>query len=577
MGMDPASLALIGSALGVGADLYGANQQGSTNDRNFNASQDRYNNLQSSISRAYQPGMNPFSQAIMQFIGQGLPNGASVNGFNPGAANVGVMPTGGYTPQTGTGGDTGNPGGNGGGELYGAQYGGNLMPTGQGKLPGAVQTPTVPGYGGGWNPAYANAFPGIDPMSLRAGTTFQNLIDDGKITQDQALKFMGIPSDWASFNQDSLKPILNTNFSSDFLAKDQTGLQTALGATKQQGNTGYVNAQGQYVTPQSGSITLQNGIYVDQYGNPTTNPLDGSTGPVNSGGSSSSGSGNGMYRYQSQGAQTYTPSFIGSSQGTNVGQDSLMQMMRTPSALQLDPSLMPNLAQVNSGQTQFDNSDIFKALGIQQKQGVEDQVGQLHASAGSLGERMGSFMNRNEALLRNKLQNDINLQNAQIGQSSFEAAQARRLQGLGISAGLSTTAGQQQLSAAQTYAGNQQQLLTSNANIMNQAGQFNAAARTGENQFTASQGNTYNSMILQALAGAGNLQGQQTGNNTSLLGILGGVGVPQAQASPIPGALSDAASSLGFLPMILQMLGGSKNAANYTPVQQYSGQYGSNV
>lgn len=654
MGLDPATWAIIGSTvLGAGANVFGAAQQGSTNNANLQAQLAHQAMINQYAGRMMQPGMNPFAQQMLNFTKQGLPG--AVNGFNPlaqGGAPGGGAPAGSYggNPTGGgppTDGGTGGGQGGGGGALQNA-YGASPY-----SLGGQQVTPSSSPYGqyqGQMQYAYQNAFPGVDPSQYSGSTTFGDLLSQGKITQEQLNQFQGQPANYNPLTDPNTLQQYGTYqqqnslglpqglseqdwYNSYGLPATNIGAQYAtnpsqyasyLAGAPSQGNTGYVDQSGNFVpiTPGQGSqgVFLQNGQFIDGNGNvlgsaPTNAPggyngggaylgpggstatfNQGTYNPSGAGGQGSEGGGsqgygdNGqMYLYNSPGAFTYNASTLGQaptisgSQAFNTGQDPLMQMFQKNLQPSQDPSLMPNLQQINSGNTQFNNSDIFAALQPIQQQQLDKQVGQLHASAGSLGERFGGAMMQNEALLRGQVQNSVNLQNAQIAQSSFENAQNRRLQGLGLSLGNNQNTNQFSLGAAglQQQAGSglagnslqgqlaDQNLLAqygiNNMNSLNSASQFNAGQRTAAGQFTAGQGQQYNQSIMQALAAANNAQQGQMGYNQGLLGIMAGLGVPQAQPSPIPGAIGDAGSSAAMLPLMLSMM--RNQGSSYSPYQ----------
>lgn len=284
----------------------------------------------------------------------------------------------------------------------------------------------------------------------------------------------------------------------------------------------------------------------------------------------------------------FNPSMIGT-QGVNTGQDPLMQMMRAN--VSTPPGSPDPMTQAGLGQ--FDNTNLMNALKSQDQQLLDEQVNQLHGSAGDFGKRFGTDMMRNEAQLRNQFATNIAAQNAQLQSQSFENAAGRNLQGLlanqqaGLQAGLQNqqlgaqlgmfNAGNQQQAGLQGQQLNQligsqnqqsalQALLANqglagqyglaNQNAMNQAGQFNASMLQNQNQFGAQQGNIYNQLVMSGLMNAAGLQNQQMGQNISLLGILGGLGIPQQQVNPMYGAIGDAATTAGMLPMLMQMMGG---------------------
>lgn len=278
-----------------------------------------------------------------------------------------------------------------------------------------------------------------------------------------------------------------------------------------------------------------------------------------------------MWQFQNPGAATFNPSQAATPTGTqafNVGQDALMQAARAQLGPADIPGLMNGLANAASGNTQFDNSQLFKSLGALDRQLLNEQVGELHGSAGSLGQRFGTAMMQNEAMLRGNFANQASARNAQIAQQSFEAAQGRAMQGLGMMQGqqqflsqhpLAALAAQMQAGQALSQIGLGQQELGANVNLqnagfMNQAGQFNAGQQQNMNQFAAQQGNIYNNLALQGMGMANQFQQQQFGNNAQLLGLLAGIPVAPAQApSAWPGAIAEVGQTAAMWPFLAGM------------------------
>lgn len=647
------------SALG---QAYGAYSQSGANSQNLQFQMQNQQMLQSYVNRMMQPGMNPYGQSILNFIGQGIPG--SVNGFNPGAPQGAPAPSGGGQYQ-GTGqqptdtGAGGTP--SGGGAAINPNYnsspggGQQLSPYGvsAGHLAGP---PSVGGYGGQMQYQYQNQFPGVDPSKYPQGTTIHDLLASGAITQAQVNQMQGQPADYnpltdpntleqykqfqaqSQMNPSGLPQGLSlqdwynqyglpaTNFQS-MTPTNQNQYQSYLANAPQQGNNGYVNAQGQYITPDpNAGLYIQNGQVLGPNGQvlgpaPSSSQGSGQVGfnaggqlgytpPTQSYGQSGAtayGQGSPMASYQQVNPFTFSPSTLGmapmvsatGTQAMNAGQDALMQMMTRSLQPATDPSLNQNLQRLGSGTDQYDTSSLFKGIEAQSKMNLDQQVAALQGSAGSLGQRFGTAMTNAESRLRQNSLTDLNSQEQQIGMSAFNNAQAMRQPALNLSANLLDQANQvgqfnmgQQQSAAGALAGyglqgagqnlqaslaNQGVLAqygTSNANILNQAGQFNAGQGMSAAQFNAGQGSAYNNFIMQALSQAGNFQNQQGGYNSGLLGILGGVPVPQAQPSPWGGALSDI-GQMGMLAPFLSQLGrsGSGNAATYNPQVQNQGGY----
>lgn len=147
----------------------------------------------------------------------------------------------------------------------------------------------------------------------------------------------------------------------------------------------------------------------------------------------------------------------------NVGQDGFLQYLRSNPG-----GLKPYM---------FDSSQAFKQLQAQDAFTTQDQVNQLRASAGSLGERFGTGFASKEAMLRARIAAGLDARNAGIAQSSFNTAlqygsqgyavgqqQNNALLGLLLSSQQGRTA--QQLQAL----GLQAQPLPSSGNIIGQTG-----------------------------------------------------------------------------------------------------------
>jgi hypothetical protein len=178
------------------------------------------------------------------------------------------------------------------------------------------------------------------------------------------------------------------------------------------------------------------------------------------------------------------PAVVGT-QGSNAGQDGLLQMMRRDVSAPRDASIDPML---QSGTQQFDNSALFRALAPQDNQLLDEQVNQLRGSAGSFGQRFGSEMIKREGNMRQTFANNIAARNAGIQQQSFEAAQGRNLQGAGIQSGREQFFGQipfQNAQLQQQAAGQAGQLGQANQGLNLQAQQFNVGQNQNAQQFNA--------------------------------------------------------------------------------------------
>lgn len=272
-----------------------------------------------------------------------------------------------------------------------------------------------------------------------------------------------------------------------------------------------------------------------------------------------SGALGGMYRYNDPGenAFTYTPPTLGTApqvtglQGMNAGQDGLLQMMRRGGQIYGDGGGQQDAV--------FNNSELFKSLEPLDQRLIDRNVSQLRAGTGSLGQRFGTAMAQNEARLREQLGQDVLARNAGLLRDSYESAQNRSLQaGLGLTSALgqSDTLNQQAKLANQ---GVQAQYGLHAADIANQAGQFNAQQRMGQNQFAAGQGNIYNQFTLGALGQLAGMDQQRFGNQANLISLLAGLPMAQAQPSAYPGALGDISQMAMLFPYLQGILGGGGN------------------
>lgn len=100
---------MAGTAMGVGmgvnalSGLFGAQSQSNTNNQNLQYALQRQNMMQGYVNQMLQPGMNPFGQAMLNFVGQGLPSGVPSFSTVPGQTQ--------YTPPASNPGPaTSNPG-----------------------------------------------------------------------------------------------------------------------------------------------------------------------------------------------------------------------------------------------------------------------------------------------------------------------------------------------------------------------------------------------------------------------------------------------------------------------------------
>jgi hypothetical protein len=259
---------------------------------------------------------------------------------------------------------------------------------------------------------------------------------------------------------------------------------------------------------------------------------------------------------QSLGTTPKTTSGVGT-QDFNPGQDALMQMMRSSPAYQRDNTLDATLKQLQTGGA-FDTTQQFNALGAQSDQDLARQVAQLHASAGSLGQRFGTANQGAEALLRSTATTNLAAQRAQIAQAAYNQNQATQLSAAGLAGGQNQAANQflaqifgQQIGAAGTAGGLAQQ---------------GRALTSQEQQFNQSQNQQGNQFLQQLiLSGMGQAAGiQQAGNqqNIGLLSLLAGQQAPQAQPSALPGAVGDLSQFALLWPFLQKAMGGAGAAGS---------------
>lgn len=201
----------------------------------------------------------------------------------------------------------------------------------------------------------------------------------------------------------------------------------------------------------------------------------------------------------------------------NAGNDALMQVMRRgqgDNADSISAQLGPMLA---TGQP-FDTSAMFAALAPLEQREQSRTIADYRATAPSLGARFGSAYARGEGDLRAQLVDTAAARRAGIQQSSYEAAQGRRL-----GAGQVLSQHQQGIDANILAAIN-----AMNARTQGQAGTMLDAYGTNAN-IRLGQG----SMNLQALQAAAQAEAARRGQNAQLLGIAGGTPYPQGQGQQI--------------------------------------------
>lgn len=183
-----------------------------------------------------------------------------------------------------------------------------------------------------------------------------------------------------------------------------------------------------------------------------------------------------------------------------------------------------------AGMQQYDNSGLFNALSNRSDYDLMNKMNDVMGSAGSLGRRFGTAMNYNLGNMAANAVTGLDLNRQQVGAQSFEAAQGRQLQAM-----------------------------TGNQQALNQAGQFNAAAGQTMSSQNAQQGNIFNQLMMGGLGNANAFQQSQTGSNTSLLALLAGLGVPNQQASALPGAVGQVGQIATLYPFLQQLMQNGKS------------------
>jgi hypothetical protein len=616
MGIDPGTMIGLSLLANAGASIWGGASQAGTDKANLNAQMDRFNQLQNLVLGSRMGGPNPYANAMMQFIG--YPGALEQQRMgNQQLPQEGLPPT---QPGTGT---TTNPGGgttpppwqpppvrptgtSGGTLIGGPQM--NQLPTDMGRqLPGMGM-----GFGGGF---------GIgDPIGPQMG-----IGPDGQPFGMPTAPGGG-PSPY-SILQPPMPPPGGFPATTEGLAQ----MQAWQGQMREFQNQ-LANRQGQFsftppaAGPGSGGISYAGGsptfnegggqgwndvspfrpMAVGPDGTPRELSLPGlsfggarggdifgmtdqgrgqfpglgltptfGTPPTGTGGTNPDGT-PALPRMRDSGP--ITAPFLGTPSvdafgalgraGFNTGQDALLQMMRARPTPGMDPSLDFQLQRQASGQATFDNSGLFGALAPLDKQLIDQQVSALRGRATSLGQATGSAAFQDESNLRQNLSQQLLARNAQIQSTSFETAQQRALQALGLQSGNLQAGNQfnlgaygQQLNAMNTY----QQGALGAGSLGLQGLMANQQAQMGQGQFNAQmamqaalanqgQNNWYNNFIMGTLGGANQAQMGQNTYNSQLLGLLAGVPVPTASASPWPGVASDITQMAMMWPFMQQMM-----------------------
>jgi hypothetical protein len=215
---------------------------------------------------------------------------------------------------------------------------------------------------------------------------------------------------------------------------------------------------------------------------------------------------------------------IGSVTGNmNPGNDALMQFLRS------DPSK----------QMQFDASPAFDLLHSQDMRSQNDAVAGLNANFRGLGQRFGTGAMRQTSDLLANLGAQRDTRNAGILQSSFENAQGRRMQGLGLQLQGATALGQQ---------GNQM------AQIAAQLGMANQGNQQWNQQFNQNNASNFFNQQMQGMGMASGIQNQQNDFNARLFAAMSGQQMPQGNGwTALGSGLADAGQLAAFFPMLQSM------------------------
>lgn len=261
--------------------------------------------------------------------------------------------------------------------------------------------------------------------------------------------------------------------------------------------------------------------------------------------------------------------------GINAGNDALMQLLRANPQVQMNQSTDSALQSILGGDgSQFDASKAFGLLAGQDQYQTKQALTNLQGQAGSLGQRFGSANQKQASDLLANITGQLDARNAQISQSAFEAAQARRLQAAGLLTGreeFGLGLGQQnldrQLSAANSL--NSQglsiaqlaaQLGLANQGAMNQFSQFNAQQGFNAAQFNQQSAAQAAAMRLQALQQGFGQEQAMRGYNAQLLSLLSGQ-QPQfggsSFLSTLGGSIGDISQLMFLLPYLRNSGGGN--------------------
>ena len=251
--------------------------------------------------------------------------------------------------------------------------------------------------------------------------------------------------------------------------------------------------------------------------------------------------------------------------GFNVGQDALMQALRTDPTAKSTQAIQGLIGQQGNP---FNASELFRALGVMDQRATDSAVSQTRAGASGLGQRFGSFMARQEGDLRSRANESAAARNAQIGMQSHEAAQQRLLQSMGLLSGNEQFAAQNQLANAgqlqqAALAAGQLGLGGTQANNASQAQLAQLQQQAGmANQTAGLQGQQNQAQLLQTLLAA---QQAQQAQNIQLAGMSAGVGAPVVNPEGWGNTLSGLGSAL-IMPGVLKSNGVNRTLVpGFTP------------
>lgn len=208
----------------------------------------------------------------------------------------------------------------------------------------------------------------------------------------------------------------------------------------------------------------------------------------------------------------------------NTGNDALSQFLRA------DPSK----------QTPFDASQAFSNLQSLDSRNQAGAVAALNANmGGGLGARFGSSAARQTSDLLANINAQTGARNANILQTSYDSAENRRMQGLGMT----LSAGQ-----ALSQSGNQM------AQLAAQLGMANQNNSQWNQTFNQNNLNTLFSQKMQGLQAGFGMQNANDQYNAQLFSLMNGMPMPTGNGyTAVGGGLGDIGQMMMFLPMLQQM------------------------